>query len=798
VTWGKGVIGFAAVFFAVILGLPAASLALPGDRDTGFGINGLLRAQVDPGAEPVLRDLIRLPDGSLIASGGSGVEDAGILVRFSANGELDPEFGTGGIAKTPTSLWASLFPVEGGKIVAFGRVGSDPAVARFNEDGSLDSGFGTGGISPIGIRGLFRDTESVLATDGPGVDSEGRIVASVQMPCSLSGEGNEESPPGYWFGEAVCGDTALVRLAPDGSLDSTFGGGDGVTIVAAGAWKMRSSFGDNDVILLASSLHDAYNDGDDESWSVGQRFIRRLLPDGTVDAGFGESGWVTFSDERDHPRAGILTGDGEGGVLVSFGQTVIRLLASGQRDPAFGSNGEAPTAGRDLSGRHGLSLNLTDGVVTEDHIYLSGAGTPGIRNSSRYMVVVRLNMDGNPDPTFSNDGLAFRRSGPRLPYRMVQRRIGLEGASLVVDADGRATAGITSGSAENLTFALGRFRGGEGRRLSCGGRLATVQGTSGDDRLQAGTVTVTGDGSDSIGGSGGLICAGSGDDRVTSASATEIRLGPGDDISRNPGTWALGLVKGGAGDDRLIGAMSRASGGPGEDLIDGSRRKRPVANSDGAVYSGGPGRDRLFSGRGTDLLLGGSGPDILRSGAEKDRLFGGRGNDRLYGGASVDQLFGVWGNDRLFGGAASDRLYGGPGRDFLDGGGTGPNYRRYYVRTSKARGLIEILPGKIATSNVRFLQRCSRGARPSWVGSGSLAPDLQVKKGRFKAGFFVDYSLPNHGEMWSREKLSGVVRRNRIVLRISLSDQDDRVVCHTGRLRIVLKRIPALRQIERQ
>jgi Ca2+-binding RTX toxin-like protein len=120
----------------------------------------------------------------------------------------------------------------------------------------------------------------------------------------------------------------------------------------------------------------------------------------------------------------------------------------------------------------------------------------------------------------------------------------------------------------------------------CFGKVATMVGTSGSDRLR-GT-----NGNDVIVGRGGhdLIRSGGGKDRIC----------------------------GSGGDDVLLA-------GSGKDLLDG-----------------GPGSDFLAAGPSRDKVLGGPGEfDILR---------GNQGNDTLLGEAGFDILLGEAGNDRLDGG----------------------------------------------------------------------------------------------------------------------------------------------------
>ncbi len=78
-----------------------------------------------------------------------------------------------------------------------------------------------------------------------------------------------------------------------------------------------------------------------------------------------------------------------------------------------------------------------------------------------------------------------------------------------------------------------------------------------------------------------------------------------------------------------------------------------------ATLRGGVGDDRLIGGAGDDTLSGDDGQDLL---------IGGAGNDTLNGGNDRDYLDGQDGDDQLLGGALDDILVGGAGADVLNGG----------------------------------------------------------------------------------------------------------------------------------
>jgi hypothetical protein len=69
---------------------------------------------------------------------------------------------------------------------------------------------------------------------------------------------------------------------------------------------------------------------------------------------------------------------------------------------------------------------------------------------------------------------------------------------------------------------------------------------------------------------------------------------------------------------------------------------------------GGPGRDKLIGGGGSDKLIGGDGNDRLAGRGGDDLIFGGPGNDELIGGSGDDILRGGPGHDTLFGGSGEN------------------------------------------------------------------------------------------------------------------------------------------------
>jgi uncharacterized delta-60 repeat protein len=134
-----------------------------GTEDSTFGVNGITAARFyqAQGYSILSVEGIALQlDGKIVMAGSFTVEGAWriFLVRFTADGQLDPSFGEDGIIETTIASEAqaediTIQPGSGGPsaegILVAGTTGSgttqDFLLLRYNPDGSLDSTFGSGG-----------------------------------------------------------------------------------------------------------------------------------------------------------------------------------------------------------------------------------------------------------------------------------------------------------------------------------------------------------------------------------------------------------------------------------------------------------------------------------------------------------------------------------------------------------------------------------------------------------------------------------------------------------------------------
>ncbi|PPB80198.1 Ca2+-binding RTX toxin-like protein [Albidovulum inexpectatum] len=251
-----------------------------------------------------------------------------------------------------------------------------------------------------------------------------------------------------------------------------------------------------------------------------------------------------------------------------------------------------------------------------------------------------------------------------------------------------------------------------------------IEGTSGDDLIDANYVEPISNGTDKIDNGDGLSSATTGwnDDQVRAGAGNDtVIAGSGDD-------WVDGggnndSILGGAGNDTLLGGI-------GNDTIDGGSGNDSIDGGDGNdSLLGGGGRDTILGGAGSDSIDGGNSHDSIDGGDGDDSLLGGSGNDTLLGGAGGDTIDGGAGNDNLTGGLGSDRFVGLGAGDTVDGsedpdnsdndvldlfgsGWTKANTNIIFSGPSKENGTVEFLDsngnviGTLSFSNIETVVPC--------------------------------------------------------------------------------------------
>ncbi len=349
----------------------------PGDLDPAFGIGGKIVLPLTANNAPM--GTIQQSDGKIVAGEiNVGQQTSLVIWRLDTDGQLDPTFGTGGIAQISVTSGRQLnqIAIDGeGRIVVLLNLGGTsiaPEVIRLNGDGSLDTSFGTGGFAApqlvengvaamaiesddsILITGAFGGTSSTETFGLMHLDSTGNLdigfgTGGVQnlLPSSEVGTGIFGLPDGKWIVVGYYGN--VVRLNADFSVDTTFGT-NGIATP-----NINPGNGDNNSYVLSAALQT------DGKVVVGGQFgdgfgIARLNADGSVDSSFGDqglqstdftapdgnglaSGCTSIVVEPDGSIFGIGYADDVGSGIDSF-TSEVGLLPNGNFDPSFAENGQ--------------------------------------------------------------------------------------------------------------------------------------------------------------------------------------------------------------------------------------------------------------------------------------------------------------------------------------------------------------------------------------------------------------------------------------------------------------------------
>ncbi|HEU4743079.1 MAG TPA: Ig-like domain-containing protein [Meiothermus sp.] len=345
----------------------------PGALDTSFG---KVLLPVGPGDDYAYAMAVQ-PDGKIVLAGQTGSDIA--VVRLNRDGTPDPSFDRAGKAITDVGGSAVAYAVAlqpDGKIVVAGSAtvngsGRDFVLVRYDPDGSLDASFdGDGKV----ITAFGTDSDQAYALL---IQPDGKIVAG--------GESNQG-------GSGV--DFALARYNPDGSLDSSFDTDGKVTTAIGLGGKRDSIYG-----LALQTVQ-----GESRIVAVGGEgdfVLARYTASGGLDETFGEGGKVKglFNSSIGAARAVVVRGNRvlvAGGIGNDF--AMVRLLASGSPDAAFGTDGRVvtPVSSTNWDEARALAVNAEGKILLGGWMYEVG--------SSGNFALVRYSESGQLDASFGGDG----------------------------------------------------------------------------------------------------------------------------------------------------------------------------------------------------------------------------------------------------------------------------------------------------------------------------------------------------------------------------------------------------------
>jgi uncharacterized delta-60 repeat protein len=346
-------------------------------------------------------------------------------------GDLDPTFGTGGVA-TPaigTHAYANAVAVQAdGKILAAGYVldGShgDMLVARFNDDGTLDGSFGTGGVVKI-----------------PAADQ------SIAQAIALQSDGKIVVGGGVVVNEELDYDFRVARLLPaDGELDSTFGE-DGIVETRAAATQP----GINSLVVQPDGKILVGGEGKPDATASGRNrdfLVARYLGDGSPDTSFGNGGRATVDMGKRYDAARSLLLQPDGAIVAagyavqarSARAVVTRLTSGGGLDRSFAGNGRLRLR---LGGK--VSYGTDAQLLGDGRILIAGLfvekGSPLFTAG---IALAKLTSAGSRDTSFGNNGIVTAAPDPDAYYHPTRAALQSDGKVVVV-------GGVTNAAEPDFT-----------------------------------------------------------------------------------------------------------------------------------------------------------------------------------------------------------------------------------------------------------------------------------------------------------------------------------------------------------
>jgi uncharacterized delta-60 repeat protein len=275
-------------------------LASDGSVDTGFGEEGefVLPAE-QAGAIQKARALLLEPDGHIVVAGNryDGADGALIVLRLTADGQLDPAFAAGGIYERAGAEYGNVRivrTVAGAYRVAYGSL-DGCAIAGLTSAGGPDASFGTAGISAVSAGGERANCDALAQRD------DGSLLVA----------GNTD------------GKGFAARFSASGEPDAAFAADPAVSADWVDATSIAATQ-DGKVLVAGAGLRGAS--------------IMRLLATGALDAAFGDGGrtWIDLASESvASPVVYSLSPDAGGDVLAAGGDYfsdkpfVVRLQGDG-------------------------------------------------------------------------------------------------------------------------------------------------------------------------------------------------------------------------------------------------------------------------------------------------------------------------------------------------------------------------------------------------------------------------------------------------------------------------------------
>ena len=363
-------------------------------------------------------------------------EGATYIITGTDLGYTDPDDVDAGITFTTSSASNGKIQVNGSDASSFtgtqlsaGQVtfvhdGSETLTASFDvnvEDGNEESSVPVDSTFNFTVTPVDDAPRFTGAPDGNVITESATYDTAKAIAVQADGK---SVVGGYsWTGTEY--DFMVARYNSDGTLDTTFGGGDGIAFT--GVVSQNESFADMTLQADGKILLTGYSDdGSDKDFK-----LTRLNADGTLDLDFGTAGSVTtdFDADNDYARAVAVHSDGKiviagvGDISGNRDVAVVRYNSDGTLDTTFDVDGKVTT---DVGLNNTSTSDMT--IQADGKIVVFGSGQPGF--DPKDFFTLRYNTDGSLDSSWGGTGIVITSLGANSSTS----------SSVAVQADGKIIA----------------------------------------------------------------------------------------------------------------------------------------------------------------------------------------------------------------------------------------------------------------------------------------------------------------------------------------------------------------------
>ena len=380
-----------------------------------------------------------------ITTGGGGDYDCAVIRRMPVDeagndGELDTSFSGNGKLFVTFSGSLNDYCTAGalqsdGKIVVggWGSDGSDYKflLARIDTDGTLDTSFGGNdtGMMTTSLCDVMSDCGSGVSSSlrRLEIQSDGKIVVA-----------------GVYDTGGADTDFVVARYTTDGVLDTTFSS-DGIHVFDLGSSNEDQLRG---MQIQPNGKIVVVGDHDDKDWAVA-----RLNTDGSMDTTFGGGDGITITDFGGaNDRAQDLVIESDGKIIVGgftnagadYDFAVARYTTSGDLDTTFSSDGKATT---DVNGDGHDDKAFAIAIADNGNVILAGTSAGG--GDADWAIAQYVSDDDAVGFTLSTTTASVTEAGGTATFTVV---LDSQPASDVVLTVASADTGEATVSASTLTF----------------------------------------------------------------------------------------------------------------------------------------------------------------------------------------------------------------------------------------------------------------------------------------------------------------------------------------------------------